>query len=87
MKPALGLTPIMSALVLAQVNDQGDGTSTLQHLDGTIVSCQPDGSLQSRPAGTAGAYERCVVDGPRVTYCPLGTTAFTFAFALKTPGT
>lgn len=32
------------------------------NLDGTVLSIQPDGSQQTRVAGTAGPWEVCTVD-------------------------
>ena len=39
------------------------GKSLLVNGDGSIVSVQPDGSIQSRPPGTDGAWEQCVISG------------------------
>lgn len=86
MKSALGQVPLTSLLVVT-VNDMGDGTSTLSHADGSVVSCQPGGTLQTRVAGTAGPYERCVIDGTLATFCPDSVNAYSFAFAVKVPNT
>lgn len=39
------------------INKQGENWVTVSNPDGTVLSVQPDGSYQSRPAGTAGPYE------------------------------
>lgn len=47
--------------------------------NGTVRSCQPDGSWEARPPGTAGAYEICMVNGSVVAYTP-GSAVYAFAF-------
>jgi hypothetical protein len=42
---------------------QADGMVTVSNLDGTVMSIQPDGTEESRPAGTAGAFERSAKAG------------------------
>lgn len=39
---------------------------------GDVLSVQPDGSLQTRPKGTAGAWEICTISGITLLYNPLG---------------
>lgn len=34
----------------------------------TVLSVQPDGSISTRPQGTAGAYERAILKGDRLIY-------------------
>lgn len=87
MKSALGTVPLTSLIVVASVNDQGDGTVTLSRTDGLVLSCQPGGALQTRPAGTAGPYEKCVLDGTLAFFSPDSVTAYGFSFALKVPNT
>ena len=55
-----------------QIGSSAAGKSRLQNGDGTIVSVQPDGSIQSRPAGTDGPYEQAVVDAGIITYAGTG---------------
>ena len=50
--------------------------------NGTVRSCQPDGTWQVRPPGTAGAYEICTVNGAIVAYTP-GVAVYAFAFVEK----
>jgi hypothetical protein len=57
---------------------------TLSNPDGTVRSCQPDGTWQTRPAGTAGEYERSAVNGNTVTYQPVDKI-FVFPFLLNAP--
>lgn len=83
MKSAIGILPLANLMVIDHTNDLGNGTVTLTRTDGLVVSCQPGGVLQTRPAGTAGPYETAVIDGSLVTYCPDGVTAYTFSFASK----
>ena len=54
---------------------------------GDVLSVQPDGSLQTRPAGTNGPYELAVVDGSAVVYNPRGVAgpAFKLPMAASVP--
>lgn len=45
---------------------------------GDVVSVQPDGAIQSRPAGTTGLYERCVKVGASWVFRPKGVDGRTF---------
>ena len=73
-QPELSLTP-KSARLAATLNQVSGGyvvnlvdTGTLKRQDGSpaqvgdVVSMQPDGTLQARVAGTAGAWEVMVLD-------------------------
>ena len=71
--------PQALTLCISKVNKQANGQSTLSYLDGTVASCQPDGTMGFRPAGTAGAYEMCDLSGNVATFNPAGKR-FTKAF-------
>jgi len=43
-----------------------------ERADGLAWSVQPDGSVETRPAGTAGAYELAAPLGSLLVYQPLG---------------
>ena len=62
-----------------RLNKGPNGTAIVVNSDGTIVSVQPDGSIQSRPAGTAGPYETAKIDGNKLVYHSGGHI---YAFAL-----
>lgn len=81
----LSTTPLCTLLLADHTNDQGDGTVTISMADGMVVSCQPDGSLQFRPDGTNGPWERCVIDGPLATFNPDGVHGYRFSIAMKVP--
>lgn len=55
------------------------GKSLLHNQDGTTVSVQPDGSVQSRPGGADGPYEQCEVAGQIAKFCPDDTHVYPFA--------
>jgi hypothetical protein len=38
----------------------------------TVMSVQPDGTIETRPAGATGPYERALLGNDRLTYAPLG---------------
>lgn len=46
--------------------------ATLTNPDGTVLSVQPGGAYETRPAGTAGEYEVAEVAGERRIYRPAG---------------
>ena len=53
---------------------------------GDVLSVQPDGSFQTRPAGTEGPFERAVIQGTGLVYRPLSDgRAFFIGLALNYP--
>jgi hypothetical protein len=54
---AIGGQPLLSYTVIASLNPQPDGKVTASYQDGTVLSCQPNGTFERRPAGTNGAWE------------------------------
>lgn len=46
---------------LVEVIHGHDGKSVLQNPDGTVVSIQPGGIIGTRPPGTYGPWEECVI--------------------------
>ncbi len=82
-----GLSPIvpLGAVNLAQTV-QLDGTVTLSDVgSGVVISVQPDGTIQTRPPGSNGPYERCAIDGNLAIYCPDGIHQWAFACGHKVP--
>jgi hypothetical protein len=49
-----------------------DGQPSRPCMKGDILSVQPDGSLQGRPSGANGGYERLRLLGSVASYSPLG---------------
>ena len=68
-------------VLIARVIPQSNGKVTIANADGTVVSVQPDGSIESRPAGTAGDYEVATLNGLTVAYQPVNNGP-TFLFSL-----
>lgn len=62
--------PTKQLLAVKGPKSVSNGGTVLENLDGTIVSIQPDGSVQTRPAGADGGYERCTVNGNVATWKP-----------------
>jgi hypothetical protein len=60
--------PVLTVFVT--VVNVGSGESVLVNADGNVRSWQPGGFWEDRPPGTAGVYERCILDGHVVTYRP-----------------
>lgn len=80
---AIGTTSIVADLIPAgTLNPQPDGSVTLTINASTeeVLSVQPDGSFQTRPKGTAGAYERANLAGNVLVYCPDGKRPYAFPF-------
>ncbi|HWP71210.1 MAG TPA: hypothetical protein VNM36_08920 [Gemmatimonadaceae bacterium] len=52
----------------------GDELVTVTYPAGTttVLSVQPDGTIQTRPAGANGPYERAVLKPDRLVYAPVG---------------
>lgn len=56
--------------LLATIHPQGGGKVTLSNPDGTVISVNPDGGVETRPKGTAGPWELCIVNGLTAIYQP-----------------
>ncbi len=65
---AVGTLPLTNLLVCEKVNPQPDGTVTVSNVDGTVRSWQPGGYWETRPAGTAGGYEKALIVGGMLLY-------------------
>jgi hypothetical protein len=67
--------------------------NTLENENGTVRSLNPSHNeppygpynWQERPAGTAGGYERCAINGGVVVYNPSGHEPVPFAFLQSVP--
>ena len=55
---AIGTTPLATLEGVAKINPQSDGTYTAERADGTVFSCQPNGTWEARVNGTAGQWEK-----------------------------
>lgn len=58
-----------------QINRVTDTLVTVRYpaTDTTVISMQPDGRFELRPAGTAGPYELARLESDRLVYAPLGS--------------
>jgi hypothetical protein len=65
-----------------QINllDEASGLCTVTYPAGstTVLSVQPDGTVQSRPQGAAGVYERAILQSDRLIYAPTGPVGKVF---------
>jgi len=82
-----------------KLNDLGGGVYTatvdahpdLKRDDGTpaqvgdVLSVQQDGTLQTRPQGTAGSFEQCVIGTAGLVYRPFGHRGFLVPFTDNWP--
>ncbi len=52
----------------------GDELVTVTYPAGTttVLSVQPDGTIETRPAGANGPYERAILKSDRLVYAPVG---------------
>lgn len=81
---AISASPLVPMRLASQLLQQSDGVYTVSLPDGEVLSCQPDGTLQTRPAGTNGQYEICTVNGGYLTFKPQGVP-ITFAYVATVP--
>ena len=79
---AIGSTPLFTIIIADRLDDVGNGEVLAVKLDGTVLSVQPDGTIETRPAGAKGPYERATVIGNMVVYRPLNV-GYGFPLALK----
>ncbi len=94
---AIGKTPLVEMILMDKFIDQSDGTVTIEFLDDGLpdfeqratMSVQPDGTVERRPRGANGVYERGTPDGSTVIFAPPDIQGhrrvFAFAVALKVP--
>lgn len=96
-----GLGPMLpiAFIVAGQINPQPNGTVTVTYPKGstTVLSIQPAGSgpalapfgcnWQTRPAGTAGAYECAIIAPQGLVYCPDGITPIVLPYLPNCPNT
>lgn len=64
----------------ALVNET-NGVLSLQ--SGQLISVQPNGAVQTRPAGQVGPWEQGVIDGGVITYTPDPASGIAYVFGLK----
>jgi hypothetical protein len=57
-------------VLIARVHPQPNGKVTLSNPDGTVISVQPGGEIESREAGTNGVYELATLNGLTAIYQP-----------------
>ena len=88
---AISTTPLTKGVTdffrVKAVNTQPNGLVTISFADDQVMSVQPGGSVETRPAGTAGVYEVAYLDGQVVTFCPDGMRPYPFAFVPRVPNT
>jgi hypothetical protein len=68
---ALGRAGADTFRVAAGLLTLPNGNVTVQNVDGTVMSVQPGGAIESRPAGSAGGYEQARASGTLVTFHPI----------------
>ena len=83
------LTETIEAIHSHQLNPQSKGQVTVNYPAGTatVLSVQPDGSVQTRPSGANGPYELARVQGSSLVYAPGGVNgkAYLIPFAASIP--
>tara|TARA_Y100000310_G_scaffold318346_1_gene372280 strand:- start:469 stop:726 length:258 start_codon:yes stop_codon:yes gene_type:complete len=82
----IGLTPVATLAVASRLERLADGSVTVVFEDDTVMSVQPTGAVEHRPAGACGPYERARVQGQLVVFRPrAGGPAFAFPYADRVP--
>jgi hypothetical protein len=63
-----------------QINRIDDALVTVTYPAGatTVMSVQPDGTIETRPQGSQGAYERAILGGDRLVFAPIGPSGKVF---------
>lgn len=81
--PAISPMPITGP-----VNLQPDGTYTVSTATGEVHSLLPGGTVwETRPAGTAGPYEKCTIVGTISSWNPDGNGPYLFSIIPEVPNT
>lgn len=80
------LFPLGSIVLSGALNAQPNGLYTLvvDNSTGAVLSVQPDGSWQERPAGTAGPFELCALNGNALVFNP-NKQPFAYAYFASVP--
>lgn len=79
-KTAGAITPVL-AIGPGQINHVDDKVTVTYppgNEEGTVMSIQPDGSIETRPRGTAGPYECGLLLSDRVVFSPNGSNGPVF---------
>ena len=82
---AIGAEPLTPLVEIDHLASQPGGQVTAVFADGSVLSVQPDGTQQKRPAGTAGPYELAKVSGTVIVYRPIPGKVFVFALETALP--
>jgi hypothetical protein len=61
-----------------KLNPQPDGTVTVTLESGLVMSVQPDGNVETRPAGSAGQYEKAIQKDNILIFSPSKSYAFAY---------
>jgi hypothetical protein len=79
-------TEVITAIQLNHSSNTGHVTVSYPAGTPTVLSVQPDGSIQTRPNGTDGPWEQAIVlSNGNLLYCPLGTTGYVVLGAALKP--
>jgi hypothetical protein len=73
-----GMPPSAGELVTTKPSSRAGAVNVI-NADGSVMSVQPDGSVETRPSGTDGAWEQACVNGSWIVFAPNGVP---FAFPI-----
>lgn len=65
------------AYTFKDIGNKGDTLGGGSSGANCVLSCQPDGTWQTRPNGTAGPWEKCKRSGNILTFTPTSGVAYT----------
>lgn len=84
---AIGSASIVTMVLAEKLNPQPDGSVTVTFPRGasTVLSVQPDGRFETRPAGTSGPFERAILTPQGLVFSPTSAVAFLVPYVPKVP--
>ena len=82
---AVGKIPMIGEWIVASRLISAGGKVVVENLDGTVMSVQPDGRVESRPAGSAGAYEQATIVGNNLAFRPVSGKVYVFPYVSEIP--
>lgn len=81
--PLPNLTDLRLASTLKPSSNPG--CVNVINTDGTVMSVQPNGTVETRPAGADGSFEQGIVNGAFIVYSPFNQAVYAFPLFQQVP--